>query len=326
MRALFEQLLERRLLFVTGKGGVGKTSVSAALALANARQGRKTLWVEMSDVPRGRHLFPGYIPGYEPRRIERDLWGMNLTFPEALEEYLELKFRVPFIARMVAKNNLFRAFTTALPGLDALVTTGRVWYEQERREGGAPAWDAIVVDAPATGHGLALLKFPHAALDIVKVGPVAQAAREIDRLLADSLRTALVVVTILEALPVDEAEELMQTIADDTGYEVAGVVANHVYPQVGAPAPQRYTGWLSENPDAALDDAFGTLADQARGRLQWLEGWHRMQQQLLPRLQAWSAPHALMPWMPAATEPDVVEALWKFLHGDADENTTAAHV
>lgn len=310
-------LFDRRLLFVTGKGGVGKSTLSAAAALDSARSGRRTLWVEMSEVPRGGYLFPGYEPAYTPRRIEPNLWGMNLTFQEALEEYLAMVFRIPMLSRMVARNSLFRAFTAALPGLDALVTTGKIWYEEDRAEGGHLAWDRIVVDAPATGHGLALLKFPHAALDIVRTGPVAQASRDVDELLGDRERTALIVVTQLEGLPVDEATELVEGIRADTGYVVEAVVANAVYPDVGAEDRAAYERWIEGGEHEGIAAAVGEAEEGYRRHLRWMEGWRSLQQGLVPRLEALDTDLYQVPWLPATSESQRLERVHEILTEEA---------
>ena len=129
--------VDRRFLFVTGKGGVGKSLVSAALAARAARRGERTLWVEMAESPRGGELFPGFDPGYDLTRISDSLWGMNLRLQPAIEEYLAVVFKLPLITRVIARNTLFQILTGALPGLDSLIPLGKLWYELERRRGGS---------------------------------------------------------------------------------------------------------------------------------------------------------------------------------------------
>lgn len=304
--AALPELFRRRLLFVTGKGGVGKSLISAGAALHNARAGRRTLWVEMSETPKGAYLFEGYTPAYEPQRIERNLWGMNLRFQPAIEEYLEIVFKIPFLSKTIARNSLFRAFTTALPGLDALVTTGKIWFEAERAVSGKPYWDHIVVDAPATGHGLALLKFPHAALDIVRSGPVAERARDIDRMLGNRDTTGIVVVSLLEELPTDEAAELVAGIHRDTGYRVAALVANARFPDIGGHEAKRFTAWLAGSKDQGLDTTLGGAAEHVRARLRWLEHWRNEQTIQLEKLLAVGPDVYEVPWLPALNERQTI--------------------
>lgn len=305
--AVLSPLLARRMLYVTGKGGVGKSLFSAAAASAMAADGLRTLWVEMSETPKGGYLFDGYEPGYAPQRVEGGLWAMNLRFQPALEEYLDIVFKLPFVARMIARNQLFRVFTTALPGLDALVTTGKLWYEAERTWEGRPWWDRIVVDAPATGHGLALLKFPHAALDIVRSGPIADRARDIDAMLGNREHTAIVVVATLEELPVDEAGDLVAGIRQDTGYEVAALVANMAYPDPGAADPDRFAAWLAGKAPA-IDKMIGPAAAGLRAHARWLRGWREQQAGLRPRLDA-LGPTIEVPWLVHPDEASLVREL-----------------
>lgn len=300
-------LLGRRMLYVTGKGGVGKSLFSAAAAEACASRGLRTLWVEMSETPKGGYLFENYEPSYAPQRVEGGLWAMNLRVQPAIEEYLEIVFRLPLVSRMIARNQLFRVFTTALPGLDALVTTGKLWYEAERTWEGRPWWDRIVVDAPATGHGLALLKFPHAALDIVRSGPIADRARDIDAMLGNPEHTAIIVVATLEELPVEEAAELVGGIRRDTGYNVAALVANMVYPDLGAYDPARYARWLAGG-EKPLSDALGPAAEGLRAHARWLSRWREGQAALRPRLDA-LGPTIEVPWLVRPDETELVRDL-----------------
>ncbi len=314
------QLFDKRLLFVTGKGGVGKSVVSAAAAVWSARQGQRTLWVEMTEAPRGGYFFPDYTPRYEPVRISDNLCGMNLRFQPAIEEYLEIVFRVPLVSRSIARNSLFRVFTTALPGLDALVTTGKIWYEAERTYRGKPYWDKIVVDAPATGHGLALLRFPHAALDIISSGPVADRARDIDRMLGDRANTALIAVTLLEELPVDEVLELVSSIDQDTGYDVSGIVMNGLFPEVGEPDPKRFQAWLAGKSDPAITTALGKAESGYREHLNWLQNWRRDQTSHIERIEQSGIDAYLAPWLPSFSESELLESFVDQIevHADVD--------
>ncbi|MFW5815999.1 MAG: ArsA-related P-loop ATPase, partial [Wenzhouxiangella sp.] len=128
-------VFDRRFLFVTGKGGVGKSLISAALAVRAAERGERTLWVEMSESPRGGHFFPGFEPRYDLAPVREQLWGMNLRVQPAIEEYLSVAFKIPFVTRLIARNTLFQVLTGALPGLDSLIPLGKIWYELGRRRG-----------------------------------------------------------------------------------------------------------------------------------------------------------------------------------------------
>jgi anion-transporting ArsA/GET3 family ATPase len=268
----------------------------------------------MSESPKGNYYFPNYRPAYDPAIIENNLSGSNLKLKQAIEEYLEIVFKVPLITKRIARNSLFQVLTTALPGLEALVMLGKIWYEFERRYQGKPYWDKIVVDAPATGHGLALLRFPTAALDIVKSGPIADRSHDINNLLKDQSKTSLIVVSLLEELPVDEGLELTQKIQADTPYRVRGIVQNGAYPDVAKGDP-RYQAWLKGQADAGLAAALGQAEVGIRSRLNWLETWRQGQAELAPRLASLGLPVYDSPWIPAASERELIEAFVARLSG-----------
>ena len=301
-------VFDRRFLFVTGKGGVGKSLISAALALRAARQGERTLWVEMSESPRGGHFFPDFQPRYELSPVTENLWGMNLRIQPAIEEYLAVAFKIPFVTRMIARNSLFQVLTGALPGLDSLIPLGKIWYELGRRRGRKPYWDRIVLDAPATGHALAMLRFPQAALDIVSSGNVADRAREIDAILADTELTGLIAVTTLEELPVDETRDLLQKVHSETAYRFEAVVCNQILPDIGLEQSARYQAWLEGTPDPGLDGQ-ASAPDTVRRRLSALDHHRLNQNDRLEILAAEPVELYRAPWIPLTREADLLTAM-----------------
>ncbi len=304
---------DRRFLFITGKGGVGKTLISAALAVRSAQRGERTLWVEMSEAPRGGYLFEDFRPQYDLVPVRDQLWAMNLRVQPAIEEYLAVAFKVPFITRIIARNTLFQVLTGALPGLDSLIPLGKIWYELGRKRGRKPYWDRIVLDAPATGHAQAMLRFPQAALDMVKSGNVADRSREIDQILSDEKLTSLIAVTTLEELPVDETRELVEFVHEETPYRFAAVVCNSVFPDIGLDEQQRFRTWLEGGPDQNLAQAAlektGATPEWLRARLEWIESHRCSQQRWLEALSKVDVPLKRAPWVPAAGEAEVLEAL-----------------
>ena len=302
-------VFDRRFLFITGKGGVGKSLISAALAVRAARRGERTLWVEMSESPRGGRFFPDFTPRYALAPIRENLWGMNLRVQPAIEEYLSVAFKVPFITRLIARNTLFQVLTGALPGLDSLIPLGKLWYELGRKRGRRPYWDRIVLDAPATGHALAMLRFPQAALDMVASGNVADRSREIDAILADRDLTGLIAVTTPEELPVDETAELLDQVHDETPYRFEAVVCNNLLPDIGADAPDRYQAWLNGTADGDLDQACAPDTDMARRQLRQLEEHRKLHDAQLGRLLGRAVPLYRAPWIPLSRESDVLQAM-----------------
>ncbi|MEE4639180.1 MAG: ArsA family ATPase [Wenzhouxiangella sp.] len=308
LQAELGTVFDRRFLFITGKGGVGKSLISAALAVRAARCGERTLWVEMSESPRGGHFFPGFEPRYALAPVCDQLWGMNLRVQPAIEEYLAVAFKIPLLTRLIARNTLFQVLTGALPGLDSLIPLGKIWYELGRRRGRKPYWDRVVLDAPATGHALAMLQFPQAALDIVKSGNVADRAREIDAILSDRSLTGLIAVTTLDELPVDETRELFDRVHTDTPYRFEALVCNEILPDIGRDQGERYRDWLDGTPDPELD-SLNAADEQSRVRLAWLEHRRASQLKRLDQLASNQVPMFRAPWIPLTDEAELLNAM-----------------
>src|SRR5881396_805241 len=199
--------LERRLHFVVGKGGVGKTTVTAALALLLARRGRRTLAVEMEVAGRLPAVLGARGGGYTPTEVVPGLHVLGVEGGAALAEYLGLIIPVKRLLQSIFASKIYQYFVAAAPGLKELMTVGKIWYEATRREGGRPAWDAVVVDAPATGHSLQYLRMPQAARETFGAGLVQREAAKVVDLLRDARTTAVHLVTLAEEMPVAETLE-----------------------------------------------------------------------------------------------------------------------
>src|SRR5437867_8913262 len=221
-------LLERRLHFVVGKGGVGKTTVAAALALMLARRGRRTLAVEME--PGGR------LAGLLGREADPRLSVLHVDGRAALEEYLNLVIPVKRLLATVFASKIYQYFVAAAPGLKELMTVGKIWYETTRSEGGRPAWDAIVVDAPATGHSLQYLRMPQAAREAFGAGLVQREAAKITGLLRDRKTTAIHLVTLAEEMPVTETLETRTQLVEGLGLPLGFVIVNRMHRRHFSPA------------------------------------------------------------------------------------------
>lgn len=230
-------LTDRRLVIVTGKGGTGKTTVTGALALAAVRAGRRVLAVEVgadSELP--ALIRPGASdPGYDGVELEPGLRAMRIEPYRALAEYLGLQLGVRGLAERVLRNRAFRQLLDAAPGWRELITLGKVWHlEQMREPGGGPRFDLIVVDAPATGHGLTFLDVPRVVVSAVRMGPLRRNAGLVEAMVKDRDRTLLLPVALAEELPARETEELVRRARDEIGIAVDRVVVNAVTP---APLP-----------------------------------------------------------------------------------------
>jgi anion-transporting ArsA/GET3 family ATPase len=224
-------LLDRRLILIVGKGGVGRSTVAASVASACARRGRRTLLFEANANDRFGHFFGTTPVGTDIKPLGRDLHAINTNPAAALEEYGMMILRFRRVYKMVFENRVSRYFLRAIPGLDDYSVIGKAWYHTTEIERGRPLWDTVVFDMPASGHSLSMLRLPKVILDTVPEGPLTSSAREVRSLLLDPQRTAILLVTLAEEMPVNEARELTTALDRELGMRVSHVVINQVYPQ-----------------------------------------------------------------------------------------------
>jgi hypothetical protein len=206
-------LLDRRLVIVTGKGGSGKSTLSAALALASARLGKKTLVCEVVARERVSELFGRPPSGTQIRQLLPNLYSVHVRPREAMREYALMTLKYETLYKLAFENAAARYFLTAAPSLAEIVMLGKVWwhatYDMDR---GRPRWDLVVLDAPATGHGLTFLSVPNVFLRLVREGPLARDMHGMQSLLADPQRCGVCIVTLPEEMPANEAIELDRSL------------------------------------------------------------------------------------------------------------------
>jgi anion-transporting ArsA/GET3 family ATPase len=220
-------VLDRQLLFVTGKGGVGKTSVAAAIATLSARHGKRTLVCEMDAKGALAEAFDVSELTFQPRRLDADLFGMTMNTEDSLREYLRLFVRLPLVGRLGPLARTFDFVADAAPGVKEILGIGKLAYEVRERH-----YDLVVVDAEASGHIVAQVAAPRVIGDLVQVGMVRDQTRWMLDILEDPRRTGVVVVTTPEEMPVTETIDLLARLDAETRISVAGVVANRVLPSV----------------------------------------------------------------------------------------------
>jgi len=226
-------LLERQLLVVTGKGGVGKTTVAAALGLIAARRGLRTIVVEVGDQHRLGELFglTGNDPGLETE-LGQCLWSISIDPDRALLEWLQaLGGRIS--GRVLASSSTFQYFAAAAPGAKELVTMVKIWEltQGERRRRRAGGYDLVVLDAPATGHALGMLHSPQTFGAIARVGPIAGQALRVRELLEDPARSDYLAVAHATEMAVSETLELQDGLRRQLGRELHTVVVNGALPR-----------------------------------------------------------------------------------------------
>jgi anion-transporting ArsA/GET3 family ATPase len=200
-------LPDRRVTFILGKGGVGKTTLAAALALARANGGARTLLIETDGrAPLAAAL--GAARSYSPVEAGPNLFTMLLDGGHALEEYLAMVVPGRVLLRAVFASRLYQFFVQAAPGLRELMVLGKIYYESGRKERRRAAWDSIIVDAPASGQALALLKMPTAARATFRQSIVGNEAANIGKWLRDRETCAIVEATTADSLAMSEALEM----------------------------------------------------------------------------------------------------------------------
>jgi len=216
-------LLDKRLVLVTGKGGVGKTTVAAALGLIAARRGKRVVLCEVAEQTR----FGGMLGRVPHAGLEL----VSIDPERAKREWLSYQLKSRTLAGVLAGSGLFQYLTAAAPGLTELVTMGKVWdLAQIQPRTGGPGHDLTIVDAPATGHGLAMLRAPSTYARIARVGPVGRHAERIDSFVRDPAQTGVLTVALPEEMPVNETVEFERALQRELVLAVDTIVVNALHP------------------------------------------------------------------------------------------------
>jgi anion-transporting ArsA/GET3 family ATPase len=289
-------LRERAVLVITGKGGVGKTTIAAALGFALARRGRRVLVLETDPRETLHRLLDTAPSDGSVVKAGRTLWLQNMRPRAEIEALVRRRIPIPLVGRAVAASPVFHHFVEGAPGLKELAVLGhalRLTAGETR-----PRVDTVVLDAPATGHGVSLLAAPTLVAEVLGAGPVADLAGEIAALVRDRDRSGVVVVTTAEEMPVQESLELREELRSRVDRAVDALVVNALYPPlpVGGAPQDVFPLWRDRR---AVNEA--ELAHLARA---WPEGMVE-----LPLL-----PHAGGPTLVA----ELAERLRPLLDGRAD--------
>ena len=278
-----QTVLDRRLLFVVGKGGVGKSTVSLALALAALERRKRVLLVALDLADRARPIGGlKQAAGPEPIEVLPGLFRQNVDGRAALEEYLQLIVPVRRVLRAIFESKVYQYFVAAAPGLKELMAIGKIWYEVDRGR-----WDLVIVDSPATGHALQYLRMPKAAYEAFSTGLVHREAKRVWDLLTNPAATAVSVVTTAEELPVNETISICRQIGDDLRLPEGWLFVNRFHsPDFSATELERAAGLVRKTASAfersltkavlgasEEESSWASLNETCRARLATETGW-----------------------------------------------------
>jgi anion-transporting ArsA/GET3 family ATPase len=264
-----ENLFAHRMVFVMGKGGVGKTTVSVLMGLAASRLGKNVLLVELGDSDAIGGVFTRQTLPENPVLLSERLWGVRVNPKSELSAYTHAHINSGFIAHRITRSRLFDYLFAATPGLKEVMSLGRIWrWERSVDDTSSPVYDLIIVDSPATGHGLSLLRLPVQLIQMIRVGPIVSQIKELQGLLQDQRKTCIALVSLPEELPVNETLEFYSAAQSSLSTPVRAVFMNGVWPPQYSNDEIRQIDTL---PDAAvsgpMDESLRVVLTAARNHI-----------------------------------------------------------
>src|SRR2546425_1496216 len=227
------ELLDKRLVIVTGKGGVGKSSVTLALGLAAAAEGRRTIVCEVSSQEHTSHVFHRARVGFHEVEMADNLWAISIDPDEAMRESVLLQLKVRAMRDLLFRSRIFSYLTAATPGLRELVTIGKLWEvaQPDRKVKKGRKYDLVIVDAPATGAGVGFLQTPRTFANIARVGPIKAQAEALEAFIVNHRKTGAAIVALPEEMPVNETVALERQLTEEVDVAVDRVYMNALYPE-----------------------------------------------------------------------------------------------
>lgn len=228
---LLDSLLRRRLVILTGKGGVGKSTTSAALALIASKRGKNVLLVEVDAKGNLPDFFDVKRVGFRAKRLHQGIHGLSMQPDESMREYLQIHLRIPGFS-LKPMEGFIRYVSGAVPGLKEMLVTGKIAWEEKAVDGAIPRWDIVIVDGAPTGHVVSQLGAARELSQLVRSGPIHDQALWMTSLFADQGRCAVVLVTIPEEMPVSETIDLHHRFRDQTDILPVGLIVNQLQPEL----------------------------------------------------------------------------------------------
>ncbi len=228
MSSFLDELFSRRALWVTGKGGTGKSTMAAALALLASERGLRTLLIDVEANGDAARFLDAGAARYAARQAGPHLFHLALHPEEVLDEYLHVALKVPRVRRFGPIKKVFEFIANAAPGIKEVLIAGKVGFELRAMDGSRPRWDLIVVDAAPAGQVISHLRGPRTIQEMVDVGMIRNQTAWVRDLLEDPSTTGVVVVSLAEEMPVTETAELLAQLPKDVRTPVLGIIANRV--------------------------------------------------------------------------------------------------
>lgn len=249
---------EHRLLFVTGKGGVGKTSISAALALLAERQGKRVLIGDLDGRGDLAGAFESSSLSFAATKVSNKVWALSMDTEAAMREYIKLNLKIPLVGSVGPVAAAFDFLASAAPGVREILTMGKYAYEVRERN-----YDLVIVDATASGHIIGHLAAPDALRELVSVGPVIDQVKRMNDVFHNPATTGVVMVATPEEMPVTETIELRDRLENETSLGRAGLVINRVLPELfSQPEEAVFRGFSTPKKRRLLRDHAGETVDE----------------------------------------------------------------
>ncbi len=293
------RLLDKRLVIVTGKGGVGKSTVSLAIALAAAREGKRTILCEVANQERLSHAFHRAEVGFHEVELTDNLWGISIDPDEAMREYVLLQLKVKAMRDLLFRSRIFGYLAAATPGLKELVTIGKIWELalDDRKIKSGRRYDLVIVDAPATGHGVGFLQTPRTFANLARVGPIKDQAEALDGLIRNPKKTGVAVVALPEEMPVNETAMLEQRLDSEIRIGVDRIFCNGLYPERFSEAESASLAALADDDGGDRDEDRPLIRAAARAAVSEGRRAQAQREQLARLEELCKAPVTTLPFL-----------------------------